>query len=106
MLKPAITVIALAIAAPAYADDFSFNFKYHELETAGAAEALFKRLESRVEGYCMSSGRKPLTQRAIEEECVEDVLTKAVAQINDPRLNRIFARKSGAADFAGSSSDG
>jgi len=106
MIKTTAASIAFAIAAPAYAGDFDFDYKRHELETAVAAEAMFKRLESRIESYCTSPGRRPLTQIAVEKSCMDDLLSEVVEQIDDPRLYRVYARKTGATDYAGSAKNG
>ena len=87
----AAAVFAIA-ATPAFAEDFSFKYQEHELSTRGGAKALMKRLENRVESYCTTSGRKSLTQRAYEEDCVEETLEDAVEKIGDPNVDEAFAQ--------------
>ncbi|MEL7486900.1 MAG: UrcA family protein [Pseudomonadota bacterium] len=98
------TIIAAAFVAaaalPAAAQEFEFNFQQHELATSGGTEALMSRLENRIEAFCTSSGRKSLQTIANERACVDDMMERAMEQIDDPDLSALFAQ-SRSSDYAG-----
>ena len=105
MLKTTLTALSvLAItAAPAFAEDFVFKFQKHELATSEGAETLYSRLESSVEHFCTQNGNRPLTTRLAEKVCITDMLDETVAEINDARLSRIYARETTGNRYAGGS---
>ncbi len=101
MLKTVITAFAAAaLASPALAQDFEFDYHKDELSNARAADAMYDRLADRVESYCTTPGRKALTARAQEEACIRTLMDDAVDAFDDPRMDRLSARRNGARDFA------
>ncbi|MEO0880074.1 MAG: UrcA family protein [Pseudomonadota bacterium] len=88
--------VGLASGA-AHAGDFAFKYQKYELASQESAAALFARLEARVKSYCSTPGRKPLSQQAVEKECVDDTLEDAVRQIRHPYIDRMYASMSDSA---------
>ncbi len=100
MLKSVIAAFAAsAVAFPALAQDFEFDYSKDELSNARSANAMYDRLSSSVRGYCTTPGRKPLTARAQERACIDALMEEAVDAFDDPRMDRLSARRAGARDY-------
>ena len=102
MFKSTITALSAAafIITPAAAEDFSFKYQSHELDTAAAAQTLYSRLVDRVESFCTTSGSRPISMKIAEADCVSQTLDEAVSGINHPRLDRLLAQTNGAGSYA------
>jgi len=103
MFKTSLTTLTLLslTAMPALATDFTFKYQNHELTTSDGAEILYSRLEASVENYCTQNGPRPLTTRRAEKDCIAEMLDDTVAQIDDARLSRIYARETSGDRYAG-----
>jgi UrcA family protein len=84
------STVALIIAAPATANDRAeFSFKSYELDTAGGAQDLYKRLLKRARQICTPPGPRSLSERGSNAQCTQLLADEFVANINHQRINRI-----------------
>ena len=85
---------ALAVSAPAAAQDFVFGFMPHELETSGGRASLYDRLSASVERYCEAPGRRGLWRKRANAECASALVDNMIVEIGDPRVAAIHAERS------------
>lgn len=92
--KTILSAFALSmVAAPSFASEVEFRYQAHELETAGGVEILFKRLSRKAEAACTDPGVRTLAQRDAETTCIASLTRELVGNIDDRRLNRVYARE-------------
>jgi|GEM_PF-5287212 len=96
----AASVIAIA-AAPASAEDsVQFSYKSYELDTAGGANVLHKRLTKKAQLACEAPGARTLDDMRVEENCTDRLADEFVAKIDHPRLDRIHDAENGSVRIA------
>ncbi|MAK61301.1 MAG: hypothetical protein CMK09_10010 [Ponticaulis sp.] len=103
-MKTLITAIALTslIAPPAALaqDKFQIDFSYDkaELMSADGTEALYKRLQDEIRDACdLTSSRKGLKMRQLENACVNDTTETALRSISSSRLTAYHQSMTGVA---------
>ncbi|MEO0882109.1 MAG: UrcA family protein [Pseudomonadota bacterium] len=101
-MKTAIATIAIAsfaLSPAAFATDrFEVEFTYTpaEVATEEGAEATYNELEAMIETECAPKPYpRSISERSINEDCVDDALADAVDQIDQPELNRVHKERRG-----------
>ena len=91
-----ISIITAALIAPALAiakaNDVSFQYNAHELQTAGGLESLYNRIETKARLSCSRFGVRPLYVRKSEAECTLNMVDDVVSLIGNASLNAVHAR--------------
>lgn len=103
-MKTFITALALTslIATPAALaqEKFTVDFEFDraELATKAGTSALYARLQGEIREACnLSSSRKGLKVRKLENQCVEDTTQAALEKISSARLTAFHEAKTGIA---------
>lgn len=79
-------------AAKAEANDFAFAFSYEpaELQTTDGAQALLGRLQDRVEDHCRTPNRETLSERRLNQKCIDATMAKTVREIGSVKVAEVY----------------
>src|SRR5579871_2816738 len=73
------------------------SFKDLNLSTAEGAEALYKRIRSAAREVCADPYRYDLSEFRLQP-CIDDAMSRAIAQVNSPKLTSLYQAKTGKGD--------
>jgi UrcA family protein len=74
------------------------NFRDLNLNTAEGAAALYKRIKSAASEVCGHSDSFDLSRLYVPQTCINEAVSRAVAQVNRPMLTSLYQAKTGKAD--------
>jgi UrcA family protein len=84
-------IAGAAFTSPAAASPQAFSYDRQELQTLSGARDVLARLETVARSVCLAESRysgQPTTATSV---CMEDTISRAVAQINAARLSQVHA---------------
>ena len=93
--------IAMVAQAGESADDPPHkvvSFRDLNLNTAEGAAALYKRIKSAAVEVCGHSDSFDLSRLYVPQTCINEAVSRAVAQVNRPMLTSLYQAKTGKAD--------
>jgi UrcA family protein len=73
------------------------SFKDLNLNSAEGVEVLYKRIRSAAHEVCADPDRYDLSEFKLRP-CIDDAMSRAIAQINSPMLTSLYQAKTGKAD--------
>jgi UrcA family protein len=96
--KIALILLTVAAAGPLYAGDAwdkpaSKTVSYTELDLArpAADEKLYQRIRAAAREVCESLEGRGLEKLKPHQQCLDNAISRAVAQVNHPKLTAYFA---------------
>lgn len=97
-------IISIALAAPAYAgqaEDVTFTFKSHEVETTAGAVAVYDRMARRAEQLCTTAGFRSLSATKRAKACSADLVEDFIVDADSALLRDVHQRAAGSMKIAG-----
>ena len=73
------------------------SFKDLNLNTAEGVEVLYKRIKSAAHEVCADPDRYDLSEFKLRP-CIDDAMSRAIAQVNRPMLTSLYQAKTGKGD--------
>jgi UrcA family protein len=74
------------------------SFKDLNLSSTEGAGAAYRRIKSAANEVCGKGGKFNLSQSHAIQTCIDQAVSRAVAQVNSPTLTSLYNAKSGKAD--------
>ena len=73
------------------------SFKDLNLNSAEGIEVLYKRIRNAAHEVCADPGRYDLSEFKLRP-CIDDAMSRAIAQVNSPMLTNLYQAKAGKGD--------
>jgi UrcA family protein len=79
------------VAAPGDVPAVVVSYDPVTLTSTAGTQQLYRRIDAAAQRICDMDGNRELARRVRAEQCRRDAVTRAVRDINDPRLAKLLA---------------
>lgn len=87
----AFFAMAFTTTAAFASDDLQLKIDRSDLKSSAGLERQMSKIKHQVEDFCgVTTGRQPLSQSVKSANCVEDMMEKAIDEIDDPNLTAAY----------------
>ena len=94
MFSALIASIALsAVPTPEAGPTLVFEYDASQIQNTQTAEIVYNALRARAKNLCDSNQRLTIDVYASEQACVEELVSKAVAEMNSERVTRVHMER-------------